>query len=203
MFDHLLRLLKDRLLGPFARALGPSLSPNFISVVAFLFGIASAVAAYLGADALALLLWLANRTLDGLDGTHARVHARQTDFGGYFDIVLDFTVYAAIPCALVAAAGTMSLALAGMFLLATFFVNAASLMYLAAILERRQIGAAARGELTTITMPPGIVAGSETVVLFSLFLALPAWRLALFWIMGALVCANIVQRLWWARTMIR
>lgn len=199
MFDHLLRLLKDRLLAPFARAIGPSLSPNFISVVAFLFGIASAVAAYLAADGLALLFWLLNRALDGLDGTHARVHGRQSDFGGYFDIVLDFIVYAAIPCALVAAAGSMSLALAGMFLLSTFFVNAASLMYLAAILERRQIGAAARGELTTITMPPGIVAGSETVVFFTLFLAVPAWRVVLFWVMGALVCANVLQRLWWAR----
>ncbi len=203
MFDHLLRLLKDRLLGPFARMLGPSLSPNLISVVAFVFGMASAVAAYRGSDGAALLCWLVNRTLDGLDGTHARVHAQQTDFGGYFDIVLDFTVYAAIPCALVAATGSMSLALAGMFLLSAFFVNAASLMYLAAILERRQIGAASRGELTTITMPPGIVAGSETVVFFSLFLAVPAWRLALFWIMGALVCTNIVQRLWWARRVIR
>ena len=203
MFDHLLRMLKDRLLGPFSRAIGPSLSPNFISVIAFTFGIASAVSAYLRADGTALLFWLMNRTLDGLDGTHARVHAKQTDFGGYFDIVLDFIVYAAIPCALVAAAGSMPLALAGMFLLSAFFVNAASLMYLAAILERRQIGATARGELTTITMPPGIIAGSETVVLFSLFLAVPAWRLALFWIMGALVCANIVQRLWWARRVIR
>ncbi len=199
MFDHLLRLLKDRLLAPFARAIGPSLSPNFISVVAFLFGMAAAVAAYFAEDGTALLLWLANRTLDGLDGTHARVHGRQTDFGGYFDIVLDFIVYAAIPCGLVAASGSMSLAVAGMFLLSTFFVNAASLMYLAAILERRQIGAAARGELTTITMPPGIVAGSETVVFFALFLAVPTWRLLLFWLMGALVCANILQRLLWAK----
>ena len=203
MFDHLLRLFKDRLLGPFARALGPSLSPNVISVVAFLFGIASAVAAYRASDGAALCFWLVNRTFDGLDGTHARVHARQTDFGGYFDIVLDFVVYAAIPSALVAAAGSMALATAGMFLLSAFFVNAASLMYLAAILERREIGAMARGELTTITMPPGIVAGTETVVFFSLFLAVPTCRLALFWIMGALVCANVLQRLWWARQAIR
>lgn len=199
MFDHLLRLLKDRLLAPFSRVIGPSVAPTLLSCIAFLFGIVAAVTVYFGHDAAALACWLVNRTLDGLDGTHARVHARQTDFGGYLDIVLDFTVYAAIPSAIVAASGSRALVIAGLFLLSTFFVNAASLMYLAAILERRQVGAAARGELTTVTMPPGVVAGSETVVFFSLFIAIAAWRTGLFWTMGALVCFNIVQRLWWAR----
>lgn len=199
MFDRVLRALKDRLLAPLARLLGSSVTPNFISIVAFLFGMSSAVAAYSARDGLALVFWLLNRVLDGLDGTHARVHERQTDFGGYLDIVLDFTVYAAIPSALVLGSESRELAAPGVFLLSTFFVNAASLMYLAAILERRALGAASQGELTTVTMPPGLIAGAETVLFFALFLALPAWRTALFWTMGALVCVNIVQRLVWAR----
>lgn len=199
MFDHLLRLLKDRLLSPFARLLGPAVSPNFLSVLAFVFGVGAASTVYAGANIAALACWILNRTLDGLDGTHARVHQRQTDFGGYLDIVLDFTIYAAIPTAIIAASPDVRTTVSGAFLLATFFVNAASQMYLAAILERRQIGAESRGELTTITMPPGVVAGSETVIFFALFIALPAWRVTLFWLMGALVCVNIVQRLWWAR----
>jgi phosphatidylglycerophosphate synthase len=197
MFDHLLRLLKDRWLAPLSRMLGPRLSPTALSLIAFVIGIAAAVAAYRGAVVLSLAAWALNRLLDGLDGTHARVHTRQTDFGGYVDIMLDFIVYAAIPVALVAR--DPSLALAGVFLEATFFVNTASWMYLSAILEGRQSGAAARGELTTVTMPPGVVAGTETVVFYALFLTLAGWRAPLFWLMGSLVCVNIVQRLWWAR----
>lgn len=41
------------------------------------------------------------RVLDGLDGVVARQRNKQTDFGGYLDIVLDFTVYSIIPVALV------------------------------------------------------------------------------------------------------
>ena len=184
-------------LAPIARLLGPRISPTTLSLLAFCFGIATALTAYQGMVLLSLLAWALNRLLDGLDGTHARVHAQQTDFGGYLDIMLDFVVYATIPLALVARDATLSLA--GVFLEATFFVNTASWMYLSAILEGRQSGAVARGEVTTVTMPPGVIAGTETVVLYALFLTLERWREPLFWLMGGLVCVNVVQRLWWAR----
>jgi hypothetical protein len=88
---------------------------------------------------------------------------------------------------------------AGLFLLATLYVNAASWMYLSAILERRNQGVGATGERTTVTMPPAIVAGTETVVFYSLFLLVPAWAPPLFWVMGLLLLGNIVWRLDWAR----
>jgi phosphatidylglycerophosphate synthase len=166
--------------------------------MAFAIGLASAAAVWRGQLGWALALWLANRTIDGLDGTQARVHGRESQFGAYLDIVLDFGVYAAIPIASVAAQPTAPYAVAGMVLLGSFFVNAASWMYLAAILERRSQGVEATGERTTVTMPPAIVAGAETVVFYSLFLLLPAWAPALFWVMGALLLGNVVLRLIWA-----
>lgn len=199
MFDDLLRRLKDRWLAPVAHALGPSIAPDALTVLAWLVGMAAALAAWRGHGLVAAALWVGNRVLDGLDGTTARVHGRQSDFGGYLDIVLDFVVYAAIPLAMVLAPGGEALASPGLFLLATFFVNGASWMYLAAILERRAQGAAQRGELTTITMPPGIVAGTETFAFYLVFLLVPAWRAVGFVVMGGLVCVNVVQRLWWAR----
>lgn len=107
-------------------------------------------------------------------------------------------VYAAVPVGVVLGHPSHMAWPAGLFLLASFFVNAASWMYLAAILERRNLGAAATGERTTVTMPPGIVAGAETVVFYSLFLLAPAWAPALFWLMGSLVWLNVVLRLAWA-----
>lgn len=199
MFDQFLRALKDRLFTPLSRAIGPSVSPTTLSVLALAAGLGAAAAALARRDGVALALWVVNRFLDGLDGTHARVHGRSADFGGYLDIVFDFLVYAAVPLAIAVADGTRDLALTCAVLMGAFFVNAASWMYLSAILERRDAGAATRGELTTVTMPPGLVAGAETVVFYALFLVFPGARRGLFLTMAALVSVNVVQRLWWAR----
>ena len=198
MFDLLLRVLKDRLLEPLARLLGPRVAPDLVTVLAFVAGLGAGACAWRRAYGAALLLWALNRLLDGLDGTLARVHGRQTDFGGYLDILLDFAVYTAVPTGLALGRPEPGVLAACAVLLGSFFVNAASWMYLAAVLERRQAGAAARGELTTVTMPPGLVAGAETVVLYTLFLLFPSRLAALFAIMAALVAVNVVQRLRWA-----
>jgi phosphatidylglycerophosphate synthase len=199
VWDDLLRRRKDAWLAPLARALGPGVSPTAITLAAALVGLACAWTVAHGATGVALALWLANRLLDGLDGTLARMHGRQSDFGGYLDILLDFVVYAAVPLGLLAAGADVRLPAAIAWLLATFFVNAASWMYLSAVLERRQAGATARGELTTVTMPPGLVAGTETVLLYALLVAFPALRLVLVWTMAALVALTVVQRVAWAR----
>ncbi|HZM97606.1 MAG TPA: CDP-alcohol phosphatidyltransferase family protein [Vicinamibacterales bacterium] len=203
MFDDFCRSLKDRLLGPVARALGPRLPPDAITWLAFAAGLSCAGAVLNGDLRAALGLWLLNRLLDGLDGTHARVHARVSDFGAYLDIVLDFIVYAAIPIAFVLAARQYELALAGVFLLASFYVNAASWMYLSALLEARREGAASRGETTSATMPPGIIAGTETIVFYVLFFLMPARLATLFTLMAILVLANVAMRLYWANRRLR
>ena len=199
MFDRYLRGIKDRWLAPLARMLGPGISPTTITWVAFGAGLGSAAAVLAGAMAWGLFLWIANRLLDGLDGTHARVHGRESQFGAYLDIVLDFVVYAAIPIAIAARQGTQAMAFAGLLLVASFYVNAASWMYLAAILEQRHEGAAARGEPTAVTMPPGLIGGAETVGFYVAFFLWPAYQAWLFQTMAALVFVNVVLRLNWAR----
>ena len=198
MFDHWLRMLKDRWLAPVALALGSRVPPNAVTVLAFVAGVLCAAAAARGWRGTSAGLWLANRVLDGLDGTLARVHHRQSAFGGYLDIVLDFVVYAAVPIGMLLAPGMEGLLWPGVLLMAAFFVNAASWMYLSAILEGQASGARERGELTTITMPPGLVAGAETFAFYLAFLLVPNWRAAGFLLMAGLVMVNVVQRLVWA-----
>ncbi len=198
MFDLTLRPVKERILGPFARAIGHRVSPMTVTIVALAAGLAAAAFIARGAYGTALACWGVNRVLDGLDGSLARVQGSQTALGGYVDIVLDFVVYATIPIAFVIASPGASLALAALVLLGAFFVNAASWMYLAAILEQRNEGASARAELTTITMPEGLVGGTETVVFYTLFLLLPRHLVLLFGIMSVLVLASVAQRLVWA-----
>ncbi len=196
MFDLWMRQLKDRLLAPMAALLAGVVHPHLVTVLAMVAGVLAAGLAAVGGTVSAVGLWWVSRFLDGLDGSVARASGRQSDFGGYLDILLDFIVYAAVPLGVVAANPTA--APAGLFLLATFFVNSASWMYLAALLERRGQGASARGERTSITVPPGIIAGTETVVFYSLFLLMPRHAATLFTVMGLLVIGNVVQRLVWA-----
>ncbi len=198
MFDDLLRDLKDRLLAPVAQAIGHRVSPLAISLIAFVAGL-GAVPLLLHRQYIAALgCWLTNRTLDGLDGTLARVQGRSSDLGAYLDLLLDFTVYAALPIALVMGQPSQSRLVALGFLLGTFYLNAASWMYLAALLERRGRGAATSGERTRVTMPPGLVAGTETMLFYAAFMLWPAQAAALFVIMSGLVLVGVVQRVLWA-----
>jgi len=198
VFDHLLRGLKDQLLAPVARLLR-GVPPNLISAVALVFGIGAAAAAAKAEWGVGLALWIANRITDGLDGTVARVAERQSDFGGYLDILLDFVVYAAIPVGFAVSSIDRPVVLWAVGLEGAFFVNACSWMYLSAVLEKRASGARVTGELTTVTMPPALVAGFETVVFYALFFLFPEKLALLFGLMTTLVGINIVQRLLWAR----
>jgi len=122
VFDILLRAIKDRLLEPLARLLGPRVAPNAVTLLACLVGLACAAAAWQQSYGVALALWAANRLLDGLDGTLARVHERQTDFGGYLDILLDFVVYAAVPTGLAFGRPTVAVLGACTVILYTLFL---------------------------------------------------------------------------------
>jgi phosphatidylglycerophosphate synthase len=198
VLDHRLRAYKDQLLRPIAGCV-EGFSPNAITVWAAAVGLAAAGAAALSLYWLALGLWLLNRILDGLDGMVARRCSRQSDFGGYLDIVLDFVVYAAVPIGLYLGTPAAGSGFSLILLLASFYINSASWMYLAAILEKRRSGAAARGELTTIIMPPGLIGGTETILFYTAFLIWPGQLPWLFTAMAGLVMVGIGQRLWWAR----
>ncbi|MEO5816371.1 MAG: CDP-alcohol phosphatidyltransferase family protein [Gemmatimonadaceae bacterium] len=198
MFDVVLRPLKERVFAPVTRAIGQRVSPMTLTLAGFVAGLLAAVLVARGAYRAALALWVINRVLDGLDGSLARAQGSQTDFGGYVDIVLDFVVYAAIPIAFVLASPALPLAIAALVLLASFYVNAASWMYLAAILERRDLGARVHDELTSITMPEGVIGGTETVLLYTLFFLIPDRLVVLFWIMSMLVMTSVGLRLVWA-----
>ena len=143
-------------------------------------------------------LWLVNRLLDGLDGALARRTGRQSDLGAYADILSDVAVYAAIPVGIAAGQGGEGAWIAAGVLLATFYVNAIAWSYLSALLERRGAGAGARGEATSVTMPPGLIEGAETVVLFTIALAVPDWSVAVMWTMAAGVAVSVAQRALWA-----
>lgn len=198
MIDKFLRVPKEYALRPIAASLSQSIHPSAVTLAAFGVGLAAGAAIWQQVYGLGAALWAINRLLDGLDGTLARVQRKQSDLGGYIDILADSVIYALIPTALVlsnpSTAGWISLAA----LLSSFYINGASWMFLAALLEKRAQGSRTRGELTTITMPSGLIEGAETVLFYTLFLLLPDTAVVLFWTMALLVLVTIAQRLIWA-----
>ncbi len=197
-------MLDGYMRGVFARAVRPivillhEVHPLWLSMIGLLFGLGAAVAAGYQLYGLAFALWIINRIFDGLDGGVARYSNRQSDMGGYIDILLDFVIYAAVPIGVVvgqpSSLGYFMLAL----LLASFYVNSASWMYLSALLEKRALGADAQGERTSVTMPAGLIDGSATIVFFSVFILFPQWYIWVYGLMTFLVMVTVIQRLPWA-----
>jgi phosphatidylglycerophosphate synthase len=199
MLDLRLRPLKERFLEPVAARLARRVSANAVTAAALVITLGAATLAAAGQPIAAVVAWLLGRLLDGLDGPIARHRGAASDFGGYLDMVADTIGYAAVPIGVALGIDDRTAWVAVSVLLGMFFINTISWSYLSAVLEKRGAGASATGELTTITMPPALVEGTETIVLFSLFLAFPQWAAWLFTAMAAMVAVNVAQRLSWAQ----
>ena len=198
MLDTQARSLKNIVLAPLTPVFS-LLSPNQLSVVGVVCAVIMGVLLYQGMFGLGLLFWLLNRLFDGMDGIVAREQGLQTDMGGYIDIVLDYIAYALVPVTLVAGMPTTEHCLALAVLLAVFYANSASWLYLSALLEKRNMGARARNETTSVSIPGGIVGGFLTIVYYCAFIMFPQYLETLFWSMAILTALGVVQRLWWAR----
>lgn len=201
MLDSVTRTAKEMTLNPMASFLD-SIHPNQVTVASLIPGLLCAWFAYQGMIGWAVGMWAANRILDGLDGTLARHQGTQSDFGGYLDILIDFVVYAIVPIGLVLGAPSQLNWILLVTLLGVYYVNAASWMYLSSILEKRGNGKIKTLELTTVTMPTGIVEGTETVIAYFLFLLFPGYLFILFPLFSFLVLLTVIQRLWWSKSVL-
>lgn len=195
MSDSLLRNHKESVLRPLGEKL-QGVSPTAITLLAFAFGIASAGVTAFGFYTLGLGFWLVNRMLDGIDGSVARLTGRQSDWGGYLDLLLDFIIYALIPIALVLASPSEWAYLTLALLLTSFYINSGSWLYLAALLEKQDKSGNYK---TSIVMPGGLIEGAETILFYALFLLFPAAFVPLAAIMSVLVLVTVGQRLLWAK----
>ncbi len=196
MQDAFLRQQKDRLLTPLVGLHFARVHPNVISLVALLIGLGAASATLAGMYGVGLFLWVLNRAVDGLDGVVARVHHKQSDFGGYLDLFLDYLIYLAVPLAFLAALPSLRNVWAGLFLISSYLLNAISWTTLAALLEKRQRQTSNR--LTSMEMPTGLIEGTETILFYTLFFLLPGSIALLFSTMALLVLFTASQRIWWA-----
>lgn len=173
-------------------------SADHVTILACLLGLAAAGLIALGYLGAALTLIIISRIGDGLDGSVARA-TRQTDFGGYLDITLDFVFYGAIPLGFVildpAANG-----LAGAALIFSFYVNGASFLAYAVVAEKRGLSTTSRG-VKSIYFTTGLAEATETYVVFALFCLWPAWFVQVAWVFAAICLYTALSRIMQARAM--
>jgi phosphatidylglycerophosphate synthase len=179
----------DRI-GRFAATRG--VSANAVTVAGFALGVAAALAIVTGYFGTALLLGIASRALDGLDGAVARA-TQPTDFGGYLDIVLDFAFYGLIPFAFVLYAPQAN-GVGGALLILSFYVNGASFLAYAAIAEKRALTSSARG-VKSLYFTTGLAEASETVIVFALFCLFPAWFAPIAYVFAAICFYTALSRI--------
>jgi phosphatidylglycerophosphate synthase len=191
MLDIALRRWKDRLFDPVARLLSALVTPGHITLVAFVCGLLSCVAAtnpiY---KPTSVYLWLANRFLDRLDGSLARSRNTTTDLGGFLDLLSDFIVYSLPPIAMCLGQDFSSVDWTALALLeASFYVNNFVLFYSAAVAANRK-----DTELTSVTMRPALIEGFESGLVFSTMLIWPEHIDFWMWGMSLGVAIGICQR---------
>lgn len=194
MLDEPFRAAFARRLRPVARMLvRAGVSPNGLTVAAFLLAVAAAGLVATGGRWTGLALWLTSRILDGFDGLVAREGGRSSSFGAFLDVTLDMAAYSLM---LVAFATQhprwhvlWQLTLVGYVLAST------TTLVLSSLLE-------ARGQKTgdrSVQFTAGLAEAGETSIAYTLLSLFPAHAGPIGWGWCALVFATVVQRIVAAR----
>jgi phosphatidylglycerophosphate synthase len=173
MLDNRFRPYVSPVLDQLGRLIARSgISANHVTVTSFAVGMAAALAIAMQAYGVGLVLLLVSRLGDGLDGAVARA-TQKTDFGGYLDIVLDFAFYGAIPLGFVFADVNAN-AVAGAVLLLSFYVNGASFLAFAIMMEKNGISDNDPGS-KSLFFSTGLAEATETYAVFVAACLFPAW----------------------------
>lgn len=184
-----------RLIDPPLNALGLSLArlgitANGVTLAGLAVGLLAAISIAVGFVTLGLVLLLASRFADGLDGAVARA-TKPSDFGGYLDIVCDFAFYGAIPFAFALLNPANAVPAAALVL--AFYVNGASFLGYAILAEKHGLETRAQG-IKTLYYSNGLMEGTETILFFVAFCLFPTYFPALAAVFALLCMATTVLR---------
>ena len=195
MLDSILRPIIDPPLNKFAKIISDlPITPNMLTFLGFLMGVAACLFIYFQQPLLALIFLILNRLSDGLDGPFARVKQQSSDFGGYLDIVLDFMIYAGFPFAAAIGIGTIQSLTAGAFVLFSIIGTGVSFLAYAIICAKRGMETSHQGK-KTFYFSNGLMEGTETIIFLILLCLLPSHFATICFIFGTLCCITTLQRI--------
>lgn len=176
----------DTVAGPLHAA---RVHPLALTGLGWLAGLGACASAARSAWVLALVLWLVNRVLDGLDGAVARRRG-PTELGGFLDIVADFSIYAGFVVGVAIARPEARLAC--LALLSAYYVSGTAFLALSSLLERR---GGSWDDGRSLRFVGGIAEGTETVIVYCVFCVLPTHAEVIAVVFTIAVAITAVQRL--------
>ena len=205
MLDAPARRVLERPMSRLARLVDrPHVSPNRLTLLGLATGLGSAGAAAGQLWWWALGLWWFSRAMDGLDGPVARrrcaaAHgptdkSHGSEAGGFLDITADFVVYGAtvVGVAIGATAQYDATWLPFLLVLLAYYVNGTTLLAFSSIAERtgRQ-----REDGRSLSFLGGLAEGTETIVVHSLWLVIPAQAAVIAAAWAGVVAVSAAQRI--------
>lgn len=169
----------------------PGITPDRLTLVGLVVGIAAAGAAALAWWWIALLLLLGSRLLDGLDGPLARRRGSGGgDAGGFLDIMADFAIYGSFVVGVGIGSGQSLLAF--LVVLLAYYLNGSAFLAFSSIAERtgKRID-----DGRSLSFLGGLAEGTETIAVHSLWCLVPAYAGGIAWAWAAVVLVSATQRI--------
>lgn len=191
MFDSHLRPLIDPPLNALGQRLARAgITANQITMAGGLAGIGAGFAIGFQHFYAGLGLILLSRLLDGLDGSVARA-TKQSDFGGYLDIVADFAFYVAVPIGFgFAAPGNLPYSL---ILVGCFTLTGISFLAYAVMAAKHNRETTAHGK-KSFFYNTGLAEGTETIIVFVLMCLFPQYFFAIAMVYSVMCVITVIQR---------
>ncbi len=190
MIDNAFRRLLPQFAGPLIRAYRAlGLTPNAVTTIGF--ALACVCGLLIAADRpiLALSVWWISRLADGTDGILARESGLASDFGAYFDIVLDMAGYGVVVIALDLRHPEYHMQWMLMLWLYILCITSA----LALGMEEAKRGEPPRDD-RGLRLGAGLAEGGETGIAYTIFLLVPGWLWLSTWLWIAVLATTVVAR---------
>ena len=170
MIDNAFRAVLPRFVRPVLRLYAHlGWTPNHVTALGFVVALLASAAVAFHFWWLAFGLWWFSRLADGTDGIWARESGQESDFGAYFDIMLDMAAYGAMVLGFAIAAPEFQAQwMAMLFLYVLCITTALSLGMQEA---KRTI---APRDNRGLRLGAGLAEGGETGIAYSVFLLFPS-----------------------------
>jgi len=171
MIDNAFRAILPRFVGPILSLYGRlGWTPNHVTALGFGIALLASAAVATHFWWAALGLWWLSRLADGTDGVYARASGQESDFGAYFDIVLDMAAYGAMVLAFAIAAPAYQAQWMAMLFL--YILCIATALSLGAQEAKRAVEPR---DNRGLRLGAGLAEGGETGIAYSLFLLFPSY----------------------------
>jgi CDP-diacylglycerol--glycerol-3-phosphate 3-phosphatidyltransferase len=169
MIDNAFRAILPRFVRPVLSLYGHlGWTPNQVTVLALVIALFASAAVAFHFWWLAFVLWWLSRLADGTDGLYARESGQASDFGAYFDMVLDMAAYGSMVLGFAIAAPEFQTQWMAMLFL--YILCIASALSLGMQEAKRAIEPR---DNRGLRLGAGLAEGGETGIAYSIFLLLP------------------------------